>query len=58
MKMAITIARANLISLGTCLGKFSKGGKFRLHITSLEWLAKFAKYKVGYCLYVAVFRTR
>jgi 60S ribosome subunit biogenesis protein NIP7 len=46
MRMAISIARPNLISLGTCLGKFSKTGKFRLHITSLEWLAKYAKYKV------------
>jgi 60S ribosome subunit biogenesis protein NIP7 len=46
MRMAVSIARPNLISLGTCLGKFSKTGKFRLHITSLEWLAKYAKYKV------------
>jgi ribosome biogenesis protein Nip4 len=46
MRMAVSIARPNLISLGTCLGKFSKTGKFRLHITALEWLGKYAKYKV------------
>jgi 60S ribosome subunit biogenesis protein NIP7 len=34
------------MSLGICLGKFTKTGKFRLHITSLEILAKHAKYKV------------
>ena len=48
MKQATSIARPNLCTLGTCLGKFSKTRKFRLHITSLEWLAKYAKYKVGY----------
>lgn len=47
MKQATSIARPNLCSLGTCLGKFSKTRKFRLHITSLEWLAKYAKYKVS-----------
>ena len=47
MKQATSIARPNLCNLGTCLGKFSKTRKFRLHVTSLEWLAKYAKYKVG-----------
>jgi ribosome biogenesis protein Nip4 len=41
-----SVARSNLISLGTCFGKFSKTGKFKLGITSLDWLAKYAKYKV------------
>jgi 60S ribosome subunit biogenesis protein NIP7 len=34
------------MTLGVCLGKFTKTGKFRLHITSLEILAKHAKHKV------------
>lgn len=46
MKQATSIARPNLSYLGTCLGKFSKTRKFRLHVTSLEWLAKYAKYKI------------
>jgi ribosome biogenesis protein Nip4 len=47
LHLATSVARANLISLGTCFGKFSKTGKFKLEITSLDWLAKYAKYKVG-----------
>ncbi|KAB5594325.1 60S ribosome subunit protein nip7 [Ceratobasidium theobromae] len=47
MRMAISVARPNLVSLGTCLGKFSKSGKFKLHITALDYLAQYAKYKVG-----------
>ncbi|UZJ55390.1 hypothetical protein CBS101457_004710 [Exobasidium rhododendri] len=46
MKQAISIARPNLISLGVCFGKFSKTGKFRLHITALDYLAQYAKFKV------------
>lgn len=32
--------------LGTCFGKFTKSLKFRLHVTCLDYLAQFAKYKV------------
>jgi len=32
--MATSITRDNLLSLGTCLGKLTKTGKFRLHITA------------------------
>ncbi|SOV03995.1 probable NIP7 - required for efficient 60S ribosome subunit biogenesis [Ustilago sp. UG-2017a] len=46
MRLAISIARPNLMSLGTCFGKFSKTGKFRLHVTALDYLAQHAKYKV------------
>jgi hypothetical protein len=46
LHLATSVARSNLISLGTCFGKFSKTGKFKLGITSLDWLAKYAKYKV------------
>jgi UPF0113 Pre-PUA domain len=48
MRLSISVARSNLISLGTCLGKFSKSGKFKLHITSLDYLAQYAKYKVSW----------
>lgn len=34
------------MSLGTCVGKFTKTGKFRLHITALELLSQNAKLKV------------
>ncbi|KAK3587306.1 hypothetical protein CHS0354_011287 [Potamilus streckersoni] len=46
MKRAGNISRENLISLGTCFGKFTKAGKFRLHITALDYLAPYAKFKV------------
>jgi 60S ribosome subunit biogenesis protein NIP7 len=49
LHLATSVARSNLISLGTCFGKFSKTGKFKLGITSLDWLAKYAKYKVSLC---------
>ncbi len=48
MRLSISVARPNLVSLGTCLGKFSKSGKFKLHITSLDYLAQYAKYKVSF----------
>lgn len=32
----------NIISIGTCFGKFTKSGKFRIHITSLDYLAPYA----------------
>jgi len=46
MRLGMSCARTNLISLGTCFGKFSKSGKFKLHITALDYLAQYAKYKV------------
>ncbi|KAJ3116146.1 ribosome biosynthesis protein nip7 [Physocladia obscura] len=36
----------HLMSLGICFGKFSKTGIFRLHVTALDILAQYAKYKV------------
>lgn len=46
MRLGISVARPNLVSLGTCFGKFSKSGKFKLHITALDYVAQYAKYKV------------
>ena len=45
IKLAATIARDNLISFGTCIGKFTKTRKFRLNITALEFMAPYAKVK-------------
>lgn len=44
--LATSVGREQLLSLGTCLGKFTKTGKFRLHITALEVIAPHARYKV------------
>jgi 60S ribosome subunit biogenesis protein NIP7 len=44
--LATSVAREALLSLGTCLGKFTKTGKFRMHITSLDVIAPHARYKV------------
>ena len=46
MKSATSIKREDLLHVGVCLGKFTKSGKFRLHITALEYLSQYAKYKV------------
>ncbi|KAI5307090.1 adenyl-nucleotide exchange factor sse1 [Ascosphaera pollenicola] len=43
---ATSISRHQLLSLGTCVGKFTKTGKFRLHITALDVIAPHARYKV------------
>ena len=44
--LATSVARHDLLSLGTCLGKFTKTGKFRLHITALDIIAPLARFKV------------
>lgn len=44
--LATSVARANLLSVGTCIGKFSKTGKFRMHITALDIIAPHARYKI------------
>ncbi|KAL5612758.1 hypothetical protein BROUX41_004157 [Berkeleyomyces rouxiae] len=44
--LATSIAREKLLSVGVCLGKFTKTGKFRLHITALPILAEHARYKI------------
>lgn len=45
-RLATSVARPNLMSLGTCFGKFTKTGKFKLHITALPYLAQYAKFKI------------
>jgi 60S ribosome subunit biogenesis protein NIP7 len=43
MRMAVSVGRDQLGSVGVCFGKFTKTGKFTLHITALEHLAQYAK---------------
>ncbi|KAH7647944.1 Nip7 like PUA domain containing involved in ribosomal biogenesis [Cryptosporidium xiaoi] len=45
-KAATLIPKKNLLSMGTCLGKFSKTNKFRLGITSLQYIARLTPNKV------------
>ncbi|ORE10208.1 60S ribosome subunit biogenesis protein nip7 [Rhizopus microsporus var. microsporus] len=46
VRMAVSVGRDQLASVGTCFGKFTKTGKFKLHITALDYLAQYAKYKI------------
>ena len=43
MKASNSISRDAILSFGTCLGKFSKSGKFRLHVTALDYLSQYAQ---------------
>lgn len=45
-RYATSVSRLQLMSVGTCFGKFTKTGKFRLHITALPHLAQYAKFKL------------
>jgi len=46
MRKATNVARENLVSIGTCIGKFTKTKRFRLHITALDFMAPYAKVRV------------
>jgi len=46
--VCMQIARDKLVSLGTCVGKFTHSGKFRLTIGCLDLLSQYAKYKVRF----------
>ncbi|XP_050312690.1 60S ribosome subunit biogenesis protein NIP7 homolog [Anthonomus grandis grandis] len=46
LKLANTVPQEHLISVGTCFGKFTKSGKFKLHITALNYLAPYAQCKI------------
>lgn len=46
IKLAEHFEKKKLISAGTCIGKFTKTGKFRVNITALDYISKFAKYKI------------
>ena len=42
-KKAEHIPRNNLLTLGSCFGKFTKTGKFKMHITALDYIAPYAR---------------
>jgi len=44
--LASNVGPDHLLSVGTCFGKFTKSGKFLLHITSLNYLAPYAQHKI------------
>ncbi|PYI05146.1 60S ribosome subunit biogenesis protein NIP7 [Aspergillus sclerotiicarbonarius CBS 121057] len=44
--LATSIPRAQLLSCGICLGRFTKTNKFRLHITALPVIAPHAQHKL------------
>lgn len=46
LKMAAHFPRDELLAAGTIFGKFTKGGLFRLAVTGLDFLAKYARHKV------------
>ena len=46
LKYVDSIGQDELIAAGVCFGKFTKTSKFRLHVSCLEYLAKYAKYKI------------
>lgn len=56
MRTAAVVSRKDLISFGTCLGKFTKGGKFFLHITALEYLAPYAKVNKQPCNFLIIIK--
>ncbi len=46
MRKATNVGRDELVALGTCFGKFTKSGKFRMHVTCLDYIAQYAPYKL------------
>lgn len=43
MKTATNFGREKLLSLGTCVGRFTKSERFHISITFLDYLAQYAK---------------
>lgn len=47
MKHSLSIPKSQLLSAGTCFGKFTKNSQqFRLHITALDYMSNLALYKI------------
>ena len=57
MKKAGNVAGQNLLSFGTCFGKFTKTRKFRLHVTALDYLAPYAKVSWFLCWFILQLKT-
>ena len=51
MKWATNIGRKNLISMGVCIGKFTKSGRFHMQITALDVIESHAKVYAVYTEY-------
>jgi len=45
--LALNVSKKELVCLGTCFGKFTKSGKFQLHITALDYLAPYAQVSIS-----------
>ncbi|KAL7672125.1 hypothetical protein ACOME3_007019 [Neoechinorhynchus agilis] len=46
IKKAQIFPRKSVQSFGLCIGKFTKSGKFHLHVTALDIIAPYAKNKI------------
>ena len=46
LRYAAVVGKKDLVAVGTCMGKFSKSRKFKLHITALNVISPYAKFKV------------
>lgn len=46
VRVAANCSRENLMAMGTAFGKFTRTGKFKLHMTCLDLLAHYAKFKL------------
>ncbi|XP_071042814.1 60S ribosome subunit biogenesis protein NIP7 homolog isoform X2 [Parasteatoda tepidariorum] len=46
MKLACNVPRDDLVSFGTCFGKFNKAMQFKIQITALDFIAPYAKNKI------------
>ncbi|KAF6213525.1 hypothetical protein GE061_011245 [Apolygus lucorum] len=46
LKLAGNVPPDHFVSAGTCIGKFTKSGRFILHITALNYLAPYAQNKI------------
>jgi len=44
--LAGSVGNKRLVAFGTAMGKFTKSGKFKLHVTALDVLAQHARFKV------------
>ena len=45
-KLCSNIGKDEFVEAGTNFGKFTKGGKFRLNVTCLDYIAKYAKNRI------------
>jgi len=51
LTLAQSVSPDHLISVGTCFGKFTKSGKFMLHITALTYLAPYAPVSFAFVVF-------